>query len=338
MAEQPREIPANLIQTIKSNLPMHVVTDYLRKNDKPVTRTWDGLFSKNNLESEFFKMLLTQIMFFGRKSIFAYKAEEVDLDDLEKLTCLEIDIEKALKSGKEHHELVGKHTNGRFTAYTFYCVKPAFEIYTLTKEDLSESARQTYWSADSEIRVKTSVLVRVFDSLIYDAEYKVIYLLIDSLRYSFEVSDFDRQAELKNLIQSYCPSFANAELLDFYSSIDEVYKKSSEGIVHKLSFECNTGALREETLKKGQLDLRQEIYHVKGKEAIGGKIAPYKVGITWHPTKYKNLATEIDLEVRGTRKNLHQGGGVFNCAVNSAIAFDELCFALQRLVLYVDFS
>lgn len=338
MAEQPKEIPKNLIQAIKSNLPMHVVTDYLRKNDKPVARNWDGLFSKNNLESDFFKQLLSQIMFFGRKSIFAYKADEVDLADLENLTCLEIDIDTALKSGKPHHQLINKQTNGRFTAYTFYCVKPAFEIYTLTKDDLSDSARKTYWSADSEIRVKTSVSVPVFDSLVYDAEYKVIYLLIDSLRYSFEVSDFDRQIELKNLIQGYCPSLDQAELLDFYSSIDEVYKKSSEGIVHKLSFECNTGALREEILRKGQLDLRQEIYHVKGKEAIGGKISPYKVGITWHPAKYKDLATEVDFEIKGTRKNLHQGGGVFNCAVNSAIAFDELCFALQRLVLYVDFS
>lgn len=108
--------------------------------------------------------------------------------------------------------------------------------------------------------------------------------------------------------------------------------------MHRLGFECNTGAVRDERLKQNQLDLRNERYHTSGKAAIGGDIRPYKLGITWHPSKYRELGTEIDFELNGNRKNLHQNGGLYNCLLNSKITFNELTFALHRIILYVTFE
>lgn len=328
------QISQDVIAAYKKYVPLHIVCDYLKAHDKPTARSWDEVFERNSSDQEFFLNLLTEIICFGRKTIFAYNADEIDLASLNSADYTEAEITKALKRNSQHHKLFRRSVGERFSAYTFVCTREAQETYILPQTDLTVDARQRLWTPNSVIKLNTKVQITVFDSLIYDSENKILFITIDNSKYSFEESAFEMQSKFINEISQICPSLSTIKLIDFFPAIDDIYKQNTEGLVHRLAFECNTGAVRDEKLKQGQLDLRAEIYHISGKAAIGGNIRPYKLGVTWHPSKYKPLASEIELEINGNRQNLHKSGGVFNCEVKSAGTFNELCFALNRVALY----
>jgi hypothetical protein len=340
--QQQKQIPNALQDVLKAFMPLHILNEFLRKLDKPTANSWDKIFAKNTSEANLFSDLLTQVLCFGNKTIFAYNIPKVEeksfnLSELD-VKHKDINIIEALNFDKDHHVLFKKMSDGRFEAYTFICKKRAIETYVLTQSDLTNEARTKYWEPSSEIKVKTSKLVTAFDSVIHDHSNNIVFFIIDNLNYSYEKNAYDLHAEFKSFLQSYCPQLSKLELLDFFSCIDSIYQKKSEGIVHRLGFECNTGAIRDEKLKQGQLDLRNEKYHTSGKAAIGGTINPYKLGVTWHPSKYNELNTEIDFEIHGTRRSLQEQGGVYNSQLNSKITFNELTFALHRIILYVDFG
>lgn len=328
------QVSQDLIDAFRQYVPMHIVCDYLKFHKKPTARSWDEIFGRNSSEQELFLTLITEVLCFGRKTVFAYNADDIDLDPLNNAPYTETKITQILKHGTKHHTLFRRTIGERFSAYTFACRKAAFETYILTQDDLTADVRNKYWTPDSEIRLRARIMVTVFDSIIYDSQNNIIFIVVDSSNYSFDETPSERQAELINEIVSICPSFSTLQLIDLFPCIEGIYLKKTEGIIHMLAFECNTGAVRDERLKQGQLDLRNELYHTSGKAAIGGVIRPYKVGVTWHPSKFRALRSELDIEINGGRRELHQGGGVYSCEVRSISTFDDLCFALHRVALY----
>lgn len=335
LGSQNNEVPQDIVSACKKHVPHHIVCDYLKNAKKPHGRSWDDTFKHNSTEQAFFLDLLADVLCFSRKTIFVYDVEPTSFTPLDSISCIQSDVIQALKKYHSTYQLFSRKVGKRFSAYTFICTRRAQETHVLTQTDLTQDAQQRFYTPDSVIKLNTKVQVTVFDSIIYDSENKRLFVAIDDSRFIFEESAFDMQSKLTHEVADIIPSLSKLKLMDFYPAIETMYQNDTEGLVHRLAFECNTGAVRDEKLKQGQLDLRAESYHTSGKAAIGGVIYPYKLGVTWHPRKYDTLASEIELEINGNRQSLHRRGGVHSCEIKSHGTFNELCFALDRVSLYV---
>ncbi len=335
MSQKNNGVSQDIVAACKKHIPHHIVCDCLKIAQKPHGRSWDDTFKRNSAEQAFFVDLLTDVLCFSQKTIFVYGVETTSFAPLDALDCPQSGVIQALKNRYPTYQLFDRKVGGRFSAYTFVRTRRAQETHFLTQTDLTKDAQQKFYTPDSVIRLNAKIQVTVFDSIIYDYESKRLFVAIDNARFSFEESAFDMQSELTHEIAKIIPSLSSLKLMDFYPAIEQMYQNDTEGLVHRLAFECNTGAVRDEKLKQGQLDLRTEVYHTSGKAAIGGVIHPYKLGVTWHPRKYDTLASQIELEINGNRQSLHRRGGVHSCEIKSHGTFNELCFALDRVSLYV---
>ncbi len=328
------EVSTDLSDAVSKHIPFHIACDFLKAAQKPVGRSWKDVLARNMNAADFLTDLLTEVICFSRKSVFAYEAKNkgatLDLSRLASMAYVPTPITQS-----KNHKLFNKNENARFSAYNFLCTKRANETYILKESDLTPDARTKHWTPDSVIKLNSRIVVTLINSIVYDSENKLLFVLVDDLRYSLEENSFDIQAQFCAELIALIPDLTQWRLLDFFPSINGIYSKQTEGLVHRLGFECITGVTRDERLKPGQLDLREEKYHTEGKAAIGGDIQPFKVGVTWQKDKFTTLKSEVELEINGNRQALHKQGGVFKATLTSVGTFGEACFAMQRLGLYV---
>lgn len=331
------EVPANLREKIRQRLSHGAVCDFLKAADKPVARSWDDIFAKNPTEEAFFLQVLEEVVCFGGKSLAVYDAGRFDPSELSQFSSSSRSILQALDAGNTSYEIfrVTRSPDGRFSSYTFSCKRDARTIFVLSRNDLQPDAQERFWTTNAIAKVYSAIEAMCFDSVIYDSREKLLYVLIDDQRYSFEETSAQFQVEMMDSLLERCPSISTTILKDLFPAIAGIYEEGSEGLIHRLAFECDTGAHRDEHLKQGQLDLRTELYHVRGKEGVNGIIRPFKVGVTWTAHKYSNLRQEVEINILGTRANAHKRGGVFGATLASEGMYNELCFALGRLSLYV---
>ncbi|UDM18398.1 hypothetical protein [Vogesella sp. XCS3] len=335
MNARTNSIPQNLAELVRKHISHSLLCDFLKAHKKPVARSWDEIFAKNSNEQVFFLDLLRDVVCFGNKSIFAFDANEHLIAELEGLKVSSMSIETALSFGSENYALIDKRNDGRFYSYTFCRTRMAGETHVLSGNDLIPETKRKLWTPDSVVRIKTNVRVTVFDSVIYDSHNDILYVIIDNKKYTFEESVYELQASFITELRGVCPSFSKLSMIDFYPAIEGIYQQPNEGVIHRLEFECNTGVVRDEKLKPGQLDLRNEGYHIQGKAAIGGGIRPFKIGVTWLPSAATKTVSQVEFEILGTRKQLHRQGGMHCAVLSSQGSFNELAFALHRIALYV---
>lgn len=328
-------IPKELSDAIKRFLRLSTVCEILKKNDKFAARSWDDIFEKNSNEIDFFVELLHSALCFSNKTLFCYDASKADLEELDQLIFPEISALDVLKKNSDCHILFSKRTGQNIGAFSSFISRNASETHFLKSSDLADGIRSALWTPDSVIKLTRQVKAITFDSLIVDKESALLFVLIDNNRFQFEETPLDMLSAFISMVRERCPSFSKLQLIDLYPTINKIYADKYEGLIHRLAFECNTGVVRDEKLKPGQLDLRKEEYHIAGKSAIGGTVSPFKVGVTWIPAKYSQLQCEAELEVNGTRGNLHAQRGVFSALIRSSGTLRELEFTLHRLSLYV---
>lgn len=69
-----------------------------------------------------------------------------------------------------------------------------------------------------------------------------------------------------------------------------------DGHISKLHFLTPQGSVKQDTMKKGE-DLRLEVFHAKGMEAVGGQITPFDISIIWHHANRFGPGQEVELTI-----------------------------------------
>ena len=338
MSEQNKPtLPEKLLSALKLHIPLHVIVDHLRAiNLKPV-KTWDDLSIQHADMAEMFEEFLSETICFGKKRAYVYDVNKDLLPVFDSLFKSESrwSVLDALASSSEQHTFFRSWIDPDFSVISFCTKREAFETYLLTKNDLSDGARNEYWREHSVVRIQSPVVISAFDSIVFDRKNEIIMVLIDDIRCSMKEDPDVLLSRLFAYIDVDGTLRAALNPVDLYPCIKEMYSNKSEGIVCQLSFECGTGALRDEKLKQGQLDLRDEKYHVKGKEAVG-ELFPFKLEIAYHPQKFSGLKSELVIGIKGKKVNNATKSGVFRFEINSQAGLGELKFCAYRMSLYLN--
>jgi hypothetical protein len=71
--------------------------------------------------------------------------------------------------------------------------------------------------------------------------------------------------------------------VNLFPAVRRFYDDNKEGIVTEITFATTTAAIKNERMMRrtNQLDQRQELYHLKGKEGLGTEIALYRITVEW---------------------------------------------------------
>lgn len=328
-------LPETLTKALKNHLPLHVINDFLKKKSLATVKTWEDLSLIHKDQTSLMTQILEEVICFGRKSIFAFRTPDGWAKSTKMPTSSKKqDIFQSIKSPSKFHQAFSCFSHDSYDAYTYFIEREAIETCLLGSSDLSDSARSKYWSPESVFKVQKPIKYCAFDSILIDKEKDLIYVLLDNLRYRTKQDSSDIYGDLLAAIDNHGDYRKSLSPIDLYSAIGQMYSYSDEGIVCQLSFECGTGAVRDEKLKQGELDLRKELYHVNGKAAVG-KLHPYKIELSYHQQKYSSLHTEANFSIKGRRANIAKKGGLFKSEILSNSPLADLTFCLNRLALYI---
>ncbi len=93
--------------------------------------------------------------------------------------------------------------------------------------------------------------------------------------------------------------------VNLFPIIKRIYETADEGKVVEFALHTSTGSFKHEKMRLGDLCLREEGYHLGGKNALKGKIELFKLGVRWTVDYGEDDYTNPELFLNGSFKMLH---------------------------------
>lgn len=90
--------------------------------------------------------------------------------------------------------------------------------------------------------------------------------------------------------------------VNLFPLIDRIYNDPSEGTVVELGFGTTTASLKNEKMRRKQLDLREEQYHKGGKAALKSPIEPFRLSVTWNRKAGGGIVSTPELSVNSSAR------------------------------------
>lgn len=199
-----------------------------------------------------------------------------------------------------------KSPTGTLYLFSYKSVVSLRETYTGKEVDYFGDKASSF---DKIIAIKEKN-IQFFNSIFVTSDFKRVELRVDlaeqigitTLR---EVMDTFEGKINSKFFDTYKKPIPSARI-NFFPLIQKIYDASDDGYIFDLSFQCPTGANRNENLSayKKSLDikdLRKEEYHVAGTTKIGNVFIPYKIGVYWDSENTGNeVSGEPELILSGT--------------------------------------
>ncbi|MGV6473549.1 hypothetical protein [Azotobacter vinelandii] len=148
--------------------------------------------------------------------------------------------------------------------------------------------------------------------------FDIIYLNIETCTLELR-ADITRSDSLFQTVKQIdtsnkdLKSFANALLYrnikkqvltnphNLFPVIKQIYEDSN-GAIKKLGFSTATNSIKHETMKAG-IDLREELFHKNGAQAINHQMSLFEISIMWHRKDIDGFDSRPELHIPGTYKN-----------------------------------
>lgn len=87
--------------------------------------------------------------------------------------------------------------------------------------------------------------------------------------------------QLKDAVTRATGFVVSAAPKNLFPLIDRIYKADGEGLIVELAFGTSTASLKHERMRRKKNCLRQEVYHVGGKNALASEIEIHRLSVVW---------------------------------------------------------
>lgn len=105
--------------------------------------------------------------------------------------------------------------------------------------------------------------------------------------------------------------------VDLFGLLESIYFDESEGQVVELGFLTTTASVKLEKMRKPNMDLRLEKYHMSGKQGLGTPIEPYRISVRW-TIPLDDLRLIPELTLAGTARGRSTIGSVGSVGISGA--------------------
>ena len=125
--------------------------------------------------------------------------------------------------------------------------------------------------------------------------------------------------------------------VNFFPLIKKLYDAKDEGKVGELAFTTDEGSIKNEKMRVGMVDLRNETYHKAGRAAVDD-ICPYRIAVLWESPISETLSIKNNLELflQGTCKSLSSKNQVLEDVIIKKCSFlEEYKFVFDKINKYL---
>ncbi len=122
--------------------------------------------------------------------------------------------------------------------------------------------------------------------------------------------------------------------INLFPLIHRLYD-SQEGKVGELAFTTDEGSIKLEKMRRGKVDLRDEMYHKAGRQAVP-HITPHKLAILWEFPIMVDLKTNPELLLPGQSHTLSSLNPILNeVIVTKCSCLKDYSFVFEKIISYL---
>ena len=328
----------------------------LKENGYPTARTKEDLISAlykhcidNGFDEAVFERVLKDIeesRIYGDKYVGISNFEKKDFDKLKWIKDYSLDsilgkeypLRAAGKIDIVGHQLIKIHRDKNEINLIFSGVRKYRTKDRVPLSEIDKSVRDKY--KGHKVYVSKDVSRQFFDIVSINKDSGRIEFRLDLDKgnspekpVSLLFSDLHRAFDQFFIINNKDVMVRHD--LDFFQAIRKIYDNSDEGKISALYFECSTGVTRHENFRQTiHADLRQEIFHKEGKQAVGD-IDPYRMEVFWNADDAGAEIKQVQVEFPGSISHLHKNLTLDYICIKNIPGKESYTFAIDKVASYV---
>lgn len=197
--------------------------------------------------------------------------------------------------------LTAVETNEDGIAAVFSSVRVITVREEIEPEDVPEGAAEVFDEYEQIIGLKT-VRFQAFDIVSLPHNGTLVDVRVDYPDGTHHDVALAARARVIDAFHKIVGEAILSDTVNLFPLIDRIYNDPKEGIVVELGFGTTTASLKNEKMRRKQLDLREEQYHKGGKAALKSPIEPFRLSVTWKLPAGNGLFSNPELSVNSNAR------------------------------------
>lgn len=296
--------------------------------DDEIADTLSNLLSEHLIAGEKclqFHHLSRQQLAQLRAHVAALELEESELQDA--FPCA-VDPATLPGNGWDIPRLVHRLTDDRGTFLIASSIREYEERVDVDVSALPAAVKRDYGDIKELIGVR-AVRKQVFDAVWLPVRGHTVVTAVDFPRGAPGDIVVPGQTFLRHLIRH--GAGVRVDPINLFNAIDAVYE-SDWGKVVELGFTTDTGSVKHEKMRLQKPCLREEAFHVGGKEAVDGVIHPFQVSVQWAAEYADDLRGNPELTLHGTARMQHHVQPLYDAIFRHGLRIGDLRVLKSRLI------
>jgi hypothetical protein len=349
-----------LLDSSRNRIPWSTMRAIFKMCNLPMGRGWEDTIKKltdeNNVRDEFedsfaqLKEYYCNHLLIGEKAIKLFEVNRRQIDRLiDSLVSHEIEKtvfhetypfplgDESLREIDSSTKLVDIRNSDCSLAVVF-CTKRFFTERTeIDTTSFSEEAKKDLDGYDELVGIKRYTR-QFFDAVVLWKDKELIEVRVDiangiihqEINRAFvqTIHQFNDLSRQSSGIESILKENGN---VNFFPLISRLYE-SGEGKVGELAFTTDEGSSKFEKMRRGGVDLRNEIYHKAGSQAVD-HITPYRLAILWKFLISEDLETHPELFLPGQARVLSNLNPILNeVFVRKCSGLEDYKFVFEKII------
>ncbi len=344
----------DIINSIRRRIPWTIAQKIFRKHSVPTSQGWDRTISKLsefNIDSEILedlKSALTEHLLCGDKAVSFYshpKGTAAQYSNLaNNFQIPENEFSKnypfLIPENKYPSAPLGVHLaaiehleNG--VAFVFSSIRETRIREPIDVDGLSAKLQSDFSDYDELVGIKVKK-TQAFDVVWFSTLDDVVIHLVDSPRGTSHENTRMAQFLLMKAFREQVSNLIGGQIQNFFPAIQKVYSNSNEGMVVELAFSTTTGSLKNEKMRRKKSDLRQEVYHRGGKQALTTPIEPYMVSVMWKRKVSDDVFSNPEISLIGNTRSAASGNPTLDTAnIYKCIDLGDFDYVYRKISNYI---
>jgi hypothetical protein len=354
-------IVTQLLESCRKRVPFTVMKAILKLCDLSGGHGWEDTIKKLAPESKFDVQLTSNFnkldshykehLLVGEKALQLFRVDREKIDKM--ITFLKNNEikknvfhetypyllpEEKLKTTKPLPELVEIIDSDNYLSLVF-CSKRLFSEKTeIDPESLNDEAKKHLSGYDELFGIRRYER-QSFDIVVLWKAREIVEVRIDIVQgipsqereqaFVATINGFHKLATNNSDVK-----VLNTNNINLFPLISHLYD-SQEGKVGELAFTTDEGSIKLEKMRRGKVDLRDEIYHKAGRQAVP-HITPYKLAILWEFPLAADIKTNPELLLPALSHTLNSSNPILKEAiVTKCSCLKDYGFVFEKNISYL---
>jgi hypothetical protein len=343
-----------MLRTMRGLVPWPVMRVFLRRRALPVARGWDELLERFNelggaarrfAESEV-EQFLTEYHIHGEKWVTFLEVPEHFRDELaaylgslaplvgSATDAYPLRLPDAVLTTLEENvlQLVKVTSSVSEVCLVFSGIVSAERKDTLYPDQFGASGVPVAFQDYEEIVLVRRQATQYFPVIVFEKEQGLVQALVPSLgnltAEDVLLSNLLRSAN-ELLVKRFGLDLQLTRSRNLFPAIHNIYECPREGTVVELGFLTETGSAKLERMKA--LDLRQEPFHVNGKEAVLNSLLEFRLTVRWETGGH-----DVEMVLPGTTRTIAKSPpyALYRARVSGTVDRAEFQDCITKLLNY----